>query len=363
MGAGNINPGFNMNPNFQYGNFNNPYLNQYNPYGNQFQDPSLLNPNNAFVQQTAQVTPTQKPIPGSIGINTTVKQSQIQNQSQKVNQNPNQNVKNSQQKNAQPQGNKQVPITNSQQKKKEDKSKDNIEQIKEKEISKLIEEVKNVTVNEESTLLKDSKEGDMVDVDETKSPVNIVFIGHVDAGKSTTSGNILYLTGQVDERTIEKFQREAKANHLESWYMAYIMDVNEEERQRGKTVEVGKASFTTKTKRFTIMDAPGHVNYVPEMLQGACQADYAALVISAKVGEFEAGFEKDGRTREHALLAKSLGVYRLIVLINKMDDETVKWSEIRYNKIKTDLSVYLKNCGYNLDKHVSWVPISGKFLF
>ena len=78
MGAGNINPGFNMNPNFQYGNFNNPYLNQYNPYGNQFQDPSLLNPNNAFVQQTAQVTPTQKPIPGSIGINTTVKQSQIQ---------------------------------------------------------------------------------------------------------------------------------------------------------------------------------------------------------------------------------------------------------------------------------------------
>ena len=137
------------------------------------------------------------------------------------------------------------------------------------------------------------------------------------------------------------------------------MDVNEEERERGKTVKVWKAFFETPSKRFTILDVPGHASFVPAMLQGACLADYAGLVISAKVGEFEAGFEKDGRTREHALLAKSLGVTKLVVIINKMDEETVKWSKDRYDQIKKDLSVYLKQCGYNLEKHVEWIPMSG----
>ena len=199
----------------------------------------------------------------------------------------------------------------------------------------------------------------MIEIDESRNPVTIVFIGHVDAGKSTISGTILYKTGQIDERTIDKYKREAKANNRESWFMAYIMDVNDEEKERGKTVEVGKAFFETPTKRFTILDAPGHASFVPNMLQGACQADYAGLVISAKNGEFEAGFEKDGRTKEHALLAKSLGVHRLIVIVNKMDEESVKWSKDRFDQIKSDLSVYLKNCGYNLEKHVFWIPISG----
>jgi len=187
----------------------------------------------------------------------------------------------------------------------------------------------------------------------------LIFIGHVDAGKSTISGSILLKTGMIDERTIEKYQRMAKANNRESWFMAYITDETEEERERGKTVEVGKAFFNTPSKRYTILDAPGHASYVPNMLMGACQADFAGLVISAKQGEFESGFEGEGRTREHALLAKSLGVTKLVVIINKMDEDSVRWSKDRYDSIKKDLSVFLKQCGYNIEKHVSWVPISG----
>ena len=122
-----------------------------------------------------------------------------------------------------------------------------------------------------------------------------------------------------------------------------------------------RLSFKPKKKRYTILDAPGHSGYLPNMLQGACQADFAGLVISAKTGEFEAGFEKSGSTREHVLLTKSLGVTKLVVLVNKMDEESVKWSETRFNQIKKDLSVYLKTVGYNLEKDVIFVPISGLY--
>lgn len=157
-------------------------------------------------------------------------------------------------------------------------------------------------------------------VDEIRVPLNIVFIGHVDAGKSTICGQVLLLSNQVDLNELKRYELEAKEKNRESWYLAYIMDQGEEERAKGKTVEVGKAHFETKTKRFTIIDAPGHKNYVPNMIAGTSQADVGALVISAKMGEFESGFEKGGQTREHALLAKSIGIRHLIVLINKMDD-------------------------------------------
>ncbi|GJD08403.1 Eukaryotic peptide chain release factor GTP-binding subunit ERF3B [Galdieria sulphuraria] len=157
----------------------------------------------------------------------------------------------------------------------------------------------------------------------SRKHVNIVFIGHVDAGKSTVSGHILYLTGMVDDRTMEKFEREAKAKNRETWKYAWALDTTEQERAKGKTEECGRAEFLTEHKHFTILDAPGHKNFVPQMIGGATQADIAVLVISARKGEFETGFERGGQTREHAMLAKTAGVRQLIVAVNKMDDPSI----------------------------------------
>lgn len=191
-----------------------------------------------------------------------------------------------------------------------------------------------------------------------KKHLNIVFIGHVDAGKSTIAGQILVKTGQIQNRIVKQYENEAKQNNRTSWYLAYIMDTSKEERAKGKTIECGRARFETKTKRFTILDAPGHKIYVPNMIVGASQADVGVLVISARKGEFETGFCKGGQTREHALLAKTLGILRIVVVINKMDDKTVLWSEKRYNNIKTQLLPYLKKCGFK-EKYIVFLPISG----
>lgn len=184
-------------------------------------------------------------------------------------------------------------------------------------------------------------EEEVVEVDETRQPSSLVFIGHVDAGKSTICGNLMFMTGMVDERTIEKFKQEAKEKNRDSWWLAYVMDINDDEKSKGKTVEVGRATMETPTKRYTIFDAPGHKNYVPDMIMGAAMADVAALVISARKGEFEAGFERDGQTREHAQLARSLGVSKLVVVVNKMDEETVQWNEARYNDIVSGVTPFL----------------------
>jgi len=197
------------------------------------------------------------------------------------------------------------------------------------------------------------KEGD------PREHLNLVFIGHVDAGKSTLSGNILYLTDNVDKRTIERYEKEAKERNRESWFLAFIMDTNEEERAKGKTVEVGKAHFETEVKRYTILDAPGHKNYVPNMIMGASQADVGILVISARKGEFETGFDRGGQTREHALLAKTLGVSYLVVVVNKMDDPTVQWKKERYMECITKLRPFLKGCGFTIRTEVKFLPISG----
>merc|ERR1712063_222455 len=184
-------------------------------------------------------------------------------------------------------------------------------------------------------------------VEDLREHVNIVFIGHVDAGKSTIAGNVLYLTGMVDERTIQKYEKEAKDKKHGSWFLAFIMDTNEEERAKGKTVEVGRAHFSSEKKRYTILDAPGHKNYVPNMIGGAAQADIGILVISARQGEFEAGFEGQGQTREHTTLAKTLGVRQLIILVNKMDEQSVNWSKDRFAEIQKKFTPFLKSVGYN----------------
>jgi peptide chain release factor subunit 3 len=171
-----------------------------------------------------------------------------------------------------------------------------------------------------------------------KEHVNVVFIGHVDAGKSTLGGNILFLTGMVDERTMEKYEKEAKEAGRESWYLSWALDSTKEERAKGKTVEVGRARFETEKRRYTILDAPGHKSFVPNMISGAAQADVGVLVISARKGEFETGFDKGGQTREHAVLAKMQGINKLAVVINKMDDPTVEWSKERYSPRGVDLT-------------------------
>ena len=203
----------------------------------------------------------------------------------------------------------------------------------------------------------DGKDGDRK-VPDPRPHLNVVFIGHVDAGKSTTCGNILFLCGMVDERTIEKYKQEAANKAGESWFLAFIMDTSEEEKVKGKTVEVGRAAFETTNRRFTILDAPGHKSYVPNMIAGASAADVGVLLVSARKGEFETGFEKGGQTCEHALLAKTLGVEKLVIAINKMDDPTVQWDETRYNDIVKKIGAFLKKSGYK-DDQVIFLPMSG----
>merc|ERR1712129_432728 len=145
---------------------------------------------------------------------------------------------------------------------------------------------------------------------------------------------------------------EARDKNRESWFLAYIMDTSEEEKAKGKTVEVGRAHFETVNRRWTILDAPGHKSYVPNMIAGASQADIGVLVISARKGEFETGFERGGQTREHAMLVKTAGVKHLVILINKMDDPTVKWDIKRYDYCKEQLTPYLKRVGFNPSKDI-----------
>ncbi|OON15289.1 putative translation elongation factor Tu [Opisthorchis viverrini] len=192
-----------------------------------------------------------------------------------------------------------------------------------------------------------------------KDTINLVFIGHVDAGKSTIGGHLLYLTDMVDKRTLEKYEREAKEKNRETWYLSWALDTNPEERDKGKTVECGRAYFETEKKRFVLIDAPGHKSFVPNMISGAVVADLAILVISARRGEFETGFEKGGQTREHAVLVKTAGVKYLVVVVNKMDDPTVLWDEARYNECKEKIIPFLKKVGFNMRTEVHFMPCSG----
>ncbi|KAJ1021145.1 hypothetical protein NDA16_003931 [Ustilago loliicola] len=194
--------------------------------------------------------------------------------------------------------------------------------------------------------------------EDLKSHLNIVFIGHVDAGKSTMGGNLLYLTGMVDKRTLEKYEREAKDAGRESWYLSWALDSTAQEREKGKTVEVGRAYFETGKRRYTILDAPGHKSFVPSMISGAAQADVAVLVISARKGEFETGFERGGQTREHAVLVKTAGVQRLIVVVNKMDESTVQWQKERYDEIQGKLTPFLRSAGFNPKTDITYIPVS-----
>jgi len=191
-----------------------------------------------------------------------------------------------------------------------------------------------------------------------KIHINIVVIGHVDSGKSTTTGHLIYKCGGIDKRTIEKFEKEAKEMGKASFKYAWVLDKLKAERERGITIDIALWKFESSKYYITIIDAPGHRDFIKNMITGTSQADAAVLVIAAGQGEFEAGISKEGQTREHALLAYTLGVKQLIVAVNKMDDKTVNYAESRYNEIKNEVSNFIKKIGYNPEK-VNFVPISG----
>jgi len=191
-----------------------------------------------------------------------------------------------------------------------------------------------------------------------KDKINLVVIGHVDSGKSTSTGHLIYKCGGIDERTIAKFEKEAAELGKSSFKYAWVLDKLKAERERGITIDIALWKFQSEKRIFTIIDAPGHRDFIKNMITGTSQADAAILMIASDAGGFEAGFSKEGQTREHALLAQTMGVKQMIVAVNKMDDSSVKYSQKRYDEIKSELTTYLKKVGYKVDT-MPFIPISG----
>jgi elongation factor 1-alpha len=189
-----------------------------------------------------------------------------------------------------------------------------------------------------------------------KPHLNLVIIGHVDHGKSTMTGHLLYLCGSVSDRDIQKFEKDAELIGRGSFKFAWVLDKLKEERERGVTIDLAFYKFQTKKYYYTIIDAPGHRDFVKNMITGTSQADAAILVVSAGTGEFEAGISATGQTREHALLAKTLGVDQVVVAINKMD--LANYKQERFDEIKNEMERNLKLFGFDMNK-VSFVPVSG----
>lgn len=179
-------------------------------------------------------------------------------------------------------------------------------------------------------------------------------VGHVDAGKSTLMGRLLYDLKVVDQRTIERYRKEAEKMGKSSFALAWVLDQGSEERSRGVTIDIASSKFETEKTAFTILDAPGHRDFIPNMIAGAAQADFAVLVVDASTGSFESGLK--GQTKEHALLVRSMGVQRIIIAVNKLD--TVNWDQERFTEIRQQISSFLTTAGF-LPKNIAFIPCSG----
>lgn len=183
-----------------------------------------------------------------------------------------------------------------------------------------------------------------------KPHLNLVIIGHVDHGKSTLVGRILLETGQFPQHMLDKYKEEAKAKGKESFALAWIFDNLKEERERGVTIDVAHKRFDTDKYYITIIDAPGHRDFVKNMITGTSQADAAILVVAAPDGVM-------AQTKEHMFLARTLGVKQMIVAINKIDDTKPAYDKSRYDAVKADVDKLAKSVGYK-DDQIQYVPVS-----
>lgn len=190
-----------------------------------------------------------------------------------------------------------------------------------------------------------------------KPVLNLVVVGHVDAGKSTLMGHFLYLMGQVNQKTMHKYKQDSQKIGKGSFAFAWVLDEGTEERARGVTIDVARARFVTQQFDVVLLDAPGHRDFIPNMISGAAQADAAILVVNATTGEFETGFDLGGQTREHTMLIRSLGVTQLIVAVNKLD--TVDWSRQRFDDIVNKMRNFLKQTGYSKPEFVPCCGLTG----
>jgi len=197
-----------------------------------------------------------------------------------------------------------------------------------------------------------------------KKHLSLVVCGHVDAGKSTTTGHLIFKLGGVSQREMDKLRQEAEIMNRSSFAFAYYMDRSKTERERGVTIDCTVKEFFTDSYHFTIVDAPGHRDYVKNMITGAGCADIALLLVPAEQGGFEAAIQKgdhaqnivQGQTRQHARLLSLLGVEQLIVGVNKMD--ACGWSEDRFNEIKDEMSKMIQQAGFK-PRRVPFIPYSG----
>lgn len=167
-------------------------------------------------------------------------------------------------------------------------------------------------------------------------------------------GRLLYDLNVVDKRTIDKYRKEAERFGKSSFALAWVLDQGTEERERGVTIDIAMNKFETQSTSFTIIDAPGHRDFIPNMIAGASQADFAVLVIDASTGNFESGLK--GQTKEHALLVRSMGVQRIVIAINKLD--TVDWSQDRFDEISQQVSAFLTSAGFQV-RNLAFVPCAG----
>lgn len=185
---------------------------------------------------------------------------------------------------------------------------------------------------------------------DTKPHLNLAFIGHVDHGKSTLVGRMMYEMGAIDEHIIEQYRKEAAAKGKATFEFAWVMDSLKEERERGVTIDIAHQRFDTDKYYFTVVDCPGHRDFVKNMITGASQADAAVLVVAAPDGVM-------AQTKEHVFLARTLGVNQLIVAINKMDATEPPYDEKRYNEVKEEVGKLLRMVGYKIDE-VPFIPVS-----